>query len=447
MGENVAWFWLEALVRGRGPEHLLGLILGLAAISYLLLALWRVWRYRVAPAGRAPAALPPVTVLKPICGGEPGLYRCLKSFCTQDYPQLQLVFGVREADDPAIAVVERLIDEFPELDIALVVDRRQHGTNLKISNLINMYPAAKHDVIVVSDSDTLVSRDCLIRVVAPFADPATGAVTCLYKAAPLGNLASRLGALFINDWFLSSAIVDAGMREVAYCFGPVTAVRRAALEAAGGFGRLAFHLADDFLLGRRIAAAGYRVRLSDHVVDTIVAESFGSLFQHELRWARTVRTLKPSEHFLSVVTQPLPLLLLLLLPRLSPLGGAILGTAIGLRLMLHVLLAARFRSGEPLSLALVPVRECLCFVVWMASFFGNDIRWRQRRFAIGHGDLLADFAHLGLNLLAVGIVVVQAARQFGGARGIAGEKHAPADVLAGEVETPRLAAKRAPEAA
>jgi ceramide glucosyltransferase len=364
-----------------------GLAIGSAAIAYLLLALRRVAAYRISP-GPWPRALPPLTVLKPLCGAEPGLYECLRSFCEQDYPTLQLVFGVRDAADPAIAVVERLIAEFRHRDFRLVIDERVHGTNLKVSNLVNMYRAAKHDMIVVSDSDTLIPRDCLARVVAPLSDSRVGAVTCLYKAAPIGGLASTLGALFVNDWFLSSAMVDAGLRDVTYCFGPVTALRRVALEAAGGFGRLAFHLADDFLLGRRVAAAGYRVVLSDCIVDTVVAETFCSLFQHELRWARTVRTLKPAEHAFSVVTHALPLLLVLLLPSGTLLGIAVVVTALTLRLILHGLVIRRFCPGEPLRLWLVPIRECLCFAVWLASLLGRQIRWRQRRFVIAREGTL-----------------------------------------------------------
>jgi ceramide glucosyltransferase len=333
-------------------------------------------------------APPPVSVLKPVCGAEPELYRCLRSFCTQDYPEFQLIFGVGAADDPAIAVIERLIAEFPERDVALVVDDRLHGTNLKVSNLINMDGVAKHDILVVSDSDTIARPDCLRRVVAPLSDPATGAVTCLYKGQAQPGFASLLGALYINDWFLSSAIVDSGLRDVAHCFGPVTALRRAALEAAGGFRRLAFHLADDFLLGRHIAAAGYRVRLSDYIVDMVVAETFSSLFRHELRWARTVRALKPAEHFLSVVTKPLPLLLLLLLPRPSFLGIVELAMVLCLRVCLHVAVARRFLPGGRLSPWLVPLRECLCFFVWAASFFGSSILWRRRRFLIGRDGIL-----------------------------------------------------------
>jgi ceramide glucosyltransferase len=361
--------------------------LALASIAYLSLALCRAGGY-VLRDGAGGSFLPPVTVLKPVCGAEPELYRCLRSFCLQNYPSLQLIFGVRDAADPAVAVIERLIAEFPGRDLTLVVDARIHGTNLKVSNLVNMYRAAKHDVIIVSDSDVIVERDCLAQLVAPLADAGVGAVTSLYKGAPLAGFASRLGALYINDWFLSSAMVDAGMRDIAYCFGPLTAIRRKALDAAGGFDRLAFHLADDFLLGRRIAAAGYRVRLSESIVDVVVAETVRSLFPHELRWARTVRTLKPLEHALSLVTHPLPLLLFLFALSPTVWAGGMIALALALRIALHCVMARRFSSDRTISPWLVPIRECLCFAVWVASFLGSGVRWREQRFAIGPGGTL-----------------------------------------------------------
>ena len=278
-----------------------GLVLAAAAAAYLLLAIVRVAAFRNAP---LPEASPPraVTILKPLCGAEPRLYECLRSFCVTEHgAPVQIVFGVGDHQDPAIGIVRRLIREFPSLDLSLVIDSEVHGTNLKVGNLINMYRSAKHEIVIVSDSDTEVARDCLHAILAPFADAAVGAVTCLYKAAPCPGLASTLGSLFVNDWFLASAIVDAGIRDAAYCFGPVTAIRRDALEAMGGFGMLAFHLADDFMLGRMVAAAGYKVRLAGYVPDIVVVEDFASLVRHELRWARTVRTVKPSEHFLSAV--------------------------------------------------------------------------------------------------------------------------------------------------
>lgn len=368
---------------------LIGLSLALLSSGYLSLAIYRVFRYRTASTvdtGFRPA----VTILKPLCGGEPELYSCLRSFCDQDYPELQIIFGVADAADSAIAVVKRLMSEFPARDLILTIDSSIRGENLKVSNLVNMAHFAKHDVMIVSDSDTRVGRDCLARVVAPLADARTGAVTCLYKAAPVPGLASRLAALFIDDWFLSSAVVDARMREVTYCFGPVSAVRRDALEAIGGFSRLLSHLADDFMLGRLIAAAGYRVELADVTVDTVVAESWRSLFAHELRWARTVKAVKPGEHFMSGITEPLPLIALLLFNH-GVLGGSVIGALVALRLVLHYALRMRFALAPPCPW-LVPLRECLCFVVWVASFAGNNVRWRNRDFAIDAGGRLIPLA-------------------------------------------------------
>lgn len=358
---------------------LAGLFLALLSAGYLGLAICRVLRYRVAP----PVNLgfrPAVTILKPLCGAEPELYSCLRSFCDQDYPEFQIVFGVADAADDAVAVVKQLMSEFPARDLTLTIDTRIQGENLKVSNLVNMARFAKHDVIVVSDSDTRIGRDCLARVVTPLADTRTGAVTCLYKAAPTPGLASRLGALFIDDWFLSSAVVDARMREVTYCFGPMSAVRRDALEAIGGFRRLASHLADDFMMGRLIAAAGYRVELAGPIVETVVAETWRSLFAHELRWARTVKAVKPGEHFMSGITEPLPLIALLLF-NYGVFGWSVIGALVALRLVLHYALRARFAVAPPRPW-LVPLRECLCFAVWVASFAGRNVRWRNRDFMI-----------------------------------------------------------------
>ena len=382
--------------------------LALASIAYLSLALWRAGGF-VLRAAAAGSFLPPVTVLKPVCGADPELYRCLRSFCLQNFPAFQLIFGVRDAADPAVAVIERLIAEFPDRDLTLVVDARIHGTNLKVSNLVNMYRAAKHDLIVVSDSDAIVERDCLAQLVAPLAAADVGAVTSLYKGAPLAGFASRLGALYINDWFLSSAMVDAGMRDIAYCFGPLTAVRREALDAAGGFDRLAFHLADDFLLGRRIAAAGYRVLLSDFIVDVVVAETPRSLFPHELRWARTVRTLKPFEHVLSLVTHPLPVLLLLFALSPTVWAGGMIAFALALRIALHCVMARRFSSDRTMRPWLVPIRECLCFAVWVASFLGSGVRWREQRFAIGPGGTLVPRAVMAMPAAALAKRAAEAA--------------------------------------
>jgi ceramide glucosyltransferase len=191
--------------------HLLVAIMGLSALgvaaSYAVLVLVAalLWRRRASP-GNLPA-LPPVTVLKPLCAAEPGLYENLRSFCEQDYPEFQIVFGVCDATDPALQVVERLRAEFPSLPIDLVIDPAQHGSNRKVSNLLNMLGSARHDILAMADSDTRVGRDYLASVTAPLRDPEVGLVTCLFHDLPTPQIWSRLGAMYVNEWYMPSVVL------------------------------------------------------------------------------------------------------------------------------------------------------------------------------------------------------------------------------------------------
>ena len=243
-----------------------------ASLVYSAVALLRVALFR--SKSPVPARfLPPITVLKPVCGLEPRLYENLRSFCAQDYPEFQYLFGVRDLNDPAIPVIERLIREFPERGAALVIDPRVIGSNYKISNLANMIGRARHDYLAISDADCKVGRSYLAEVAAVFADPKVGAATCLYRATPSGDrLADRLGAMFINEWFLPSVLVALMSEPLEYCFGATMAVRRTALEAIGGIEALACYLADDHMLGRLVAASGYRVALARHIVEITINE-------------------------------------------------------------------------------------------------------------------------------------------------------------------------------
>lgn len=372
----------------RAALILFGALCSVASSIYLLVALFYMARCRLAariPTGPANLA---ATVLKPLCGAEPRLAECLRSFCAASRPGLQLVFGVRDADDPAVAVVESLKAEFPDADIALVVDPKLHGANRKVSNLINMMAAARHDIIVVSDSDARLGPGGLDRLLAPFARPDVGATTCLYRAAPERNLPSILAGMFIDTWYLSSAVVDAGLWPVDYCYGPLSAVRREALATIGGFEALADHLADDFMLGQLVARAGWELALADYVVGTVVAESWRSLFSHELRWARTVKTVRPSQHVLSVVMWGAPAAGLALLGP-AWLGTAALGIPVALRFALHLLTRRRFGITTPAPLWLVPLRELLCFAIWAASFTSREVVWRDRMLRVAPSGLMA----------------------------------------------------------
>jgi len=329
---------------------------------------------------------PPVTLLKPLCGMEHELYENLCSFCLQDYPDYQLIFGVRHVDDPSIPVVKRIMDEFSGLDMSLVVDGRIHGANLKVSNLVNMMAAAKYDLLVMADSDMRVGPDYLSALAAPFNDISTGAVTCLYRATPASTLASRFGAMHINADFLPSVLVAATLSDIQYCFGATMAVRRTVLDDIGGLQSLANVLADDYQLGKRVNRAGFTIRLSDYVVENIVYEpDFQSLLWHELRWARTVRAASPWGYAGSILTHPLPLaLLFLIVSGASPAGLVMMAIAMILRLRLRHCVREGFGIGGKPLCCLTPLRDLLSAAIWAASFMGRTVRWKGSYLTLQH---------------------------------------------------------------
>ncbi|TLY61591.1 MAG: glycosyltransferase [Gammaproteobacteria bacterium] len=231
--------------------------------------------------------MPAVTILKPLCGAEHGLYERLRSFCEQRYPDFQIVFGVRDLGDPALTAVRQLQRDFPGLDLEVAANPSQHGTNAKVSNLINMMPHARHDYLVIADSDVQVPRDYLERVIAPLADEGVGIVTCPYRGAPRPGLWSLLGSMFVNEWFMPSVRVAALLGSREFASGATIALRRESLERIGGFAALANRLADDYALGELTRQRGLTTVLSGLEVETSVDEAgAGGLLRHELRWLR-----------------------------------------------------------------------------------------------------------------------------------------------------------------
>lgn len=352
-----------------------------AGCLYLLTAAWAVRRF-AAERPMPPTDPVPVTILKPLCGAEPDLHDLLHSFCRQDYPRLQVVFGVQGEDDPAIAVVRRLIADLPGADLALVVDGRRHGGNLKVGNLINMMAAARHDLLVIADSDMKVTPAYLGAVTAPLADPAVGAVTCLYAGRCRGGRWSRLAAMAINYGFLPSVLVGRLGGRLQGCFGATIALKRATLERVGGFAALRDHLADDHALGEAVRAQGLRVVLSPYVVEDRVAEAdFAALVRHELRWARTIRAVAPWSFAASAITHPGAWALLAI-----PLAGwaaapLVLGAFAALLALMRTVERALALPPAPAWLALP--RDLLSLAVLVMAFCGNTVIWRGRRFAVG----------------------------------------------------------------
>ena len=328
-----------------------------------------------------------MTLLKPLCGNEWELYRNLKSFCELDYPAFQIVCGVRMEDDPAVDIVRKLYLNQPGSDITLIANPTQHGTNHKISNLINMMSAAKHDLLVLSDSDMLVDSAYLDAVVGAMERTGTGLVTCLYTGEPSPGLWSAIGAAGINFWFLPSACVSKLLGGKTGCYGATIAINRKTLEAIGGFDAVKDRLADDYALGDLVQKSGWQVSVVPHFPATMVDEpTLGALFQHELRWARTIRNQAPFGFAGSAITHPLPFAVL----------GAILGSVAGLgwpMLVWSLVLApiCRFALVACVSrLVATPkprwwilaARDALSLVVLVVAYFGRSVSWRSSAFRV-----------------------------------------------------------------
>jgi ceramide glucosyltransferase len=337
----------------------------------------------------ASAATPPVTLLVPLHGTEFSLAENLRAFAEQDYPTLQLVLGVARADDAALPYAQRLAAEHPDaaIDIAIGFDPRSR--NPKLANVISMMRYAKHDVLVLADSDTLVDPAYIRTVTAPLRDPEVGAVTALFSGHPDGTFASRFGAMFMNEQFIPSALVERLFGTMRHCFGPTNAFRAETLRAIGGFEALAPHLADDFMLGNFIAARGLRVVISSYVVKTTISEpSIAALFTHELRWHRTIRGVQPLGYAGMFLTYPIAIALLAALAGRNPKRGArFLAAAFVSRVLLQRV-AAQVLHVAPAAMWMTVPRDLFGFALWASGLRGSSVRWRGADLAIGEGDML-----------------------------------------------------------
>jgi ceramide glucosyltransferase len=359
------------------------LLIALCGAAYAVAAAVSAARLLTGAGDPPPNAPPPVTILKPLSGAEPELEEALASALTQDYAgPVQMVCGLADADDPAVGAVERLKRRFPDRDIALVVDPAVHGANRKVSNLINMLGLAKHDTLVLADSDIAVPPGWLGAVVDALCQPGIGAVSCLYAGEGQGRWA-QLAAMGIGYQFLPNAAFGTATGLAHPCFGSTIALRRQTLDEIGGFATFRDCLADDYEIGRAVRAKGYGLAYPPLTVRHICTErSLRELWTHELRWARTIRTVDPVGHFGSAVTHAVPLGLLGAVLAFSLPGVAVLATVLAARLFLksridHI---AGVRAGPAW---LLPVRDVLSFGVFLASLAGRRVAWRGDRLSIG----------------------------------------------------------------
>lgn len=338
---------------------------------------------------------PPVTVLKPLHGDEPMLLQALASFCVQDYPEHQIVFGVAHPSDAACAVVERLRADFPDADISLVVNPAQHGHNRKISNLINMLPLARHDLLVIADSDLHVAPDYLDRIVAELAQPGAGLVTTLYVGwAAAERLAERLGASQITYNFLPGALLARALGRQDN-LGVTMALHRETLAKVGGLHALVDHVADDAVLGRLVRALGLTVRLGATMPATTVADStIRAGIRHELRWARTIRSLVPVVFAASALQYPTAwAVLAMLLSGGAPWSLALFAGAWGTRAVIArsidgalapLIKACPHARALRAPLWLLPLREAMSAGVMVASYRSRQVHWRGHELYVSH---------------------------------------------------------------
>jgi ceramide glucosyltransferase len=341
------------------------------------------------PKSSAVGERPAITVLKPLHGFEPGIAGLIAALCRQNYPApVQIVCGTQRPDSPAVAAIRAIAADFPDLEIEVAVEPRSRGTNRKVSNLINMLPRARHDTLVLSDSDIAVAPDYLRSLTSLLAAPRVGAVTCLYHGIDGDGWWARFSALAINAQFLPHAIVAVSLGLAKPCFGATIALRRNVLDRIGGFTALADVLADDHAVGVAVRSAGYEVVTAPFLVGHhCFEESFRQLFRHQMRVARTIKSIDPVAYAGTIVTHPWPFGLLALL------GGDPAAITVAIAVLVARVTLCRcveWRFGLPRqNYWLIPVHDLIAFAVYVTSFFGATVHWRGADYRVAaNGSLI-----------------------------------------------------------
>jgi ceramide glucosyltransferase len=343
-------------------------------------------------AGATPDALPRVSILKPVHGLEPELERSLESFFLQDYLSYEIVFGCRYEGDPALRVVNILRERHPNVPVKVVLSGEPDRPNAKVCSLERMVQAAETDYLIISDSDVHVAPDYLRAVVAPLLDPKVGLVTCLYRGVATGGFWSRLEALGMSVELTSGVIIANMLEGMKFALGPTMATRRDVLAAIGGVGVLADYHADDYVLGEKVDEAGYKVVLSQHIVEHIVLNRrFLDSFRHQVRWTKSTRFSRPKGHIGAGLTFATPFGIIAAICCMilnAPIwAAALLGWAL-LSRMLQAIVAGWKTVGDRESMAycwLYPARDFLGFILWSASFMGSTFFWRGERYRFQAG--------------------------------------------------------------
>jgi ceramide glucosyltransferase len=376
---------LAAALAGRGLFTFAAETAGVFAAAFSVVGAAIAWRFLRGLRPRAAAgSLPPVTILKPLKGGEPFLYENLASFCRLDYPCFQLVFCLQSPEDPALGVVARLKKDFPGVDMEIVVSKSRIGYNPKVNNMANGYAFAKYDLLMMSDSDIQAGPDFLRRMAAAFSDPGVGLVTAFYEASGSTGFWGDMESLSINAQFLPQALVAAafGMR---FAMGAAMMVRRQAFEETGAFANLADHLADDFWLGESVQEAGWKLELCGSVVETVPHIDDGAEhFKHLLRWSRTIRICQPAGHAASLIQHGFSLLTLKILV-LGPdaFSVGLLAAIWAAKAAASAFLGEEMGGHQPLrALWILPLAEWFAFAAWVGGWSSSRVLWRGEVFDV-----------------------------------------------------------------
>ncbi len=320
------------------------------------------------------------------------MYESFRSHCLQDYPEYEIIFGVSDANDPAVQLVEQLRLEFPQRTIRLMVCRENLGANTKVSNLAQMVREARHEYLIVNDSDIRVEPDYLRRVLAPLNDPQIALVTCLYRGIANATLGSRLESLGISTDFAAGVLVAQNVENgIRFGLGSTLAFRRRDLQAIGGFEAFVDYLADDYQIGSRIAELDLRVQLSAVIVETFLPRyTLSDFIAHQLRWARTIRDSRFWGYVGLGITFGLPwAVLALILARGAAWAWGLLAFTAVLRLTVAIVIGRVVLDDRQVlpSLAMIPLRDLFAMGVWIVSFAGHEIVWRGDRFILKEGKL------------------------------------------------------------
>ena len=368
-------------------------LLALGGAAYYTLCIWAGLRF-LSQQRVSSSFAPPVSILKSLKGVDPHMRAAFRSHCLLDYPEYEVLFGVSDLNDPAVALVKEMQAEFLQAKLRIVHCPQLLGTNGKVSNLAQILPQATYEHVLINDSDILVEPDFLRRVMGRFADANVLVVTTLYRAVAGRSFWSRLEALGISTDFMGGVLVAREMEGgIKFALGATMATTKAVLAKIGGLESLVDVLGDDYELGARAAAAGYRVDLADVVVETALpGYTWREFWQHQLRWARNIKDRRTSQYFGLIVTFGLAwgILAALIAPR-TWWAWAALAIVVLMRFVAAVVIGDRVLRDEQVvrALWLVPVRDCVALLVWIASFFGSTIVWRGERFRLRDGKLEA----------------------------------------------------------